>query len=458
MYRILFILLATVPASSWAEDRYHVEFSGGLETVTVEACFDGRPPRELYRNTRARHHTDWIVAGERSIRTRGRHLPLDGLRDDACVAWQVDLIGAAARRDYRLALKWDEVVLGSGDLWFWRDDDRRPIRVTVQLPEGYAISTPWKPLGQEDGLPSFQVEPTPASWSSRIAVGRFSIEPVPVGETELRVAVVRSAGPDGTRKFIRWIAENAAGVAAVHGRFPQDSPQVLVVPIGSRGEPVPWAHVIRGGGAAAEFFVDETRSLREFRFDWTATHELSHMLLPLVSSQDRWLSEGLASYYQNVLRARDGRLTDEQAWQKLHAGFERGRKATRGGTLAQATRAGRGATMRVYWSGAAMMLKADSRLRALSGGRQSLDTALGALADCCMDPDRSWRAKELLETLDRLTSHGVFMEVYNDHVQDRAFPDIGPLYHQLGLEESSRSVSIVYDAPWNEIRKAIMDG
>ena len=139
---------------------------------------------------------------------------------------------------------------------------------------------------------------------------------------------------------------------------------------------LPWnvdpeiAAQIRGGGVAAEFFVDQTRPLNELRFDWTATHELSHMLLPYVSSRDRWLSEGLASYYQNVLRARDGRLTEQQAWQKLHAGFERGRKATHGGSLAEASRAGWSATMRVYWGGAAMMLKADSQLRALSGGQQ----------------------------------------------------------------------------------------
>ena len=55
------------------------------------------------------------------------------------------------------------------------------------------------------------------------------------------------------------------------------------------------------------------------------------MLMPYISSRDRWLSEGLASYYQNVLRARDGRLTDTQAWQLLYEGFQRGKKNTNGG-------------------------------------------------------------------------------------------------------------------------------
>ena len=37
-----------------------------------------------------------------------------------------------------------------------------------------------------------------------------------------------------------------------------------------------------------------------------------------------WLSEGTASYYQNVLRARAGILPAEDAWQRMHSGFRRG--------------------------------------------------------------------------------------------------------------------------------------
>ena len=65
--------------------------------------------------------------------------------------------------------------------------------------------------------------------------------------------------------------------------------------------------------------MDPDRPLDDLRTDWTATHEFSHLLLPYVSRRDRWLSEGLASYYQNVLRARDGRLSETDAWRKLDA-------------------------------------------------------------------------------------------------------------------------------------------
>jgi predicted metalloprotease with PDZ domain len=207
-----------------------------------------------------------------------------------------------------------------------------------------------------------------------------------------------------------------------------------------------------------EFFVDETRSLAQFKDDWTATHEFSHLLLPYVSSRDRWLSEGMASYYQNVLRARNGNLTERDAWQKLHNGFQRGEQGTRDRTLADAVRSGRGATMRIYWTGAALMLMADTRLRALSDGRQSLDTALAGLQECCLQTSHSWRAREVLSQLDQLTGTSVFMDLYREHVFDDEFPDVTPTYRELGLEFRFNRVRLVQDAPLVDVREAIMGG
>jgi predicted metalloprotease with PDZ domain len=435
-----------------------VRFADDLGNVTVEVCFDGAPPRYLYRHGKSAHYTEWIRGNGERIGNRSRHgrLNLPDLPDDACVQWRVDLSAAVAQGDKRLALQLNGAILTSGDLWFWRDDERRAIRVEVELPPGISISTPWKER-QENGRTVFLPAQTPASWSSRIAVGDFPVQRVAVTGAELRLAVIGELETGQRELIAQWMQETAECVASVFGYFPQAQSQILVVAIGKQGAPVPWAHVIRGGGVAAEFFIDETRPFSDFRSDWTATHELSHMLLPYVSSRDRWLSEGLASYYQNVLRARDGRLTDEQAWQKLHSGFERGKRATRGDSLANATRSGRGATMRVYWSGAAIMLKADTRLRELSGGRQSVDTALSSLQDCCFEQGRKWRAQELFMKLDGLTGYTVFMDLFREHVMDDEFPDLNRTYGQLGLVQRSGSIRLEPDAPLGQIRYQIMN-
>jgi predicted metalloprotease with PDZ domain len=114
--------------------------------------------------------------------------------------------------------------------------------------------------------------------------------------------------------------------------------------------------------------------------------------------------------------------------------------------------------MRVYWSGAAIMLMADSELRLLSGGRQSLDSALAALQHCCLDRHKSWRARDLLAELDRITATSVFTDLYREHVMDDEFPDVEYTYEQLGLVLRSASIRIDPDAPWGRIRYYIMKG
>lgn len=458
MYWLIVILLFLIHASAHAQDRYRVSFGNGLDEVTVEACFDGQPPHYLYSNADARRHTEWIRSGGQEIKPRYRQgrVRLPDLPEDACIQWRVSLASVLQLRDYRLAILLEDTLVGSGDLWFWRDAERRPLRVEVELPSGVSFSVPWEEQTSSSGR-VFIPEPTPPSWSWRFAVGRFDARKLRIADSEIRLALTGRIKSAKRSALADWIRENAESVASIYGRFPRDQAQVLVVGIGPQNEAVPWAHVIRGGGVAAEFFIDASRPLDEFRDDWTAAHEFSHMLLPHISSRDRWLSEGLASYYQNVLRARDGRLTEQEAWRKLHSGFERGRRATRNESLAKATRSDWGATMRIYWSGAAMMLKADTRLRALTGGRQSLDTALSGLQRCCLDGSRGWRAKELFARLDQLTGQNVFMDLYANHVTDDDFPELDAIYDQLGLVFRSGSLVLDPEAPWGRIRYYIMN-
>jgi predicted metalloprotease with PDZ domain len=115
--------------------------------------------------------------------------------------------------------------------------------------------------------------------------------------------------------------------------------------------------------------------------------------------------------------------------------------------------------MRVYWSGTAIAMLADIRLRQISNGTQSLDTALAALNECCMDTQRKWRARELFTRLDELTQTTVFSGLYDEHVESTRFPDLSDAYGELGLVPAGRrSVSLSNDAPLAGLRDAIMSG
>jgi hypothetical protein len=257
-----------------------------------------------------------------------------------------------------------------------------------------------------------------------------------------------------------WVADAAGMVGALYGRFPFPQVQVMVVPNARAREPTPWAFVVRGGGPAVHFLINQRRSMSEFYEDWTAAHEFSHLLLPFVDPRDAWLSEGLATYYQNVLRARAGRLTANEAWGKLHAGFGRGSGEATDLTLAEATRRMYSSRlfMKVYWTGTAMMLLADLQLRQISNGAQSLDTVLAEFNACCFNAHREWRARELFARFDELSGTDVFTSLLEQHIDSTRFPDLSGAYRDLGLVSTGRNLRLVADAPSVHLRDAIMNG
>jgi len=275
-----------------------------------------------------------------------------------------------------------------------------------------------------------------------------------------RIAVIGEFTKQQIDSCMAWLEESARSVSTVSGRFPQNDVQILLVGIGEQREAMPWAQVMRGGGVSGQFFIDQNRPLSEFSDDWTTTHELSHMLLLYVSSTDRWLSEGLASYYQNVLRARDGRLSEQAAWQKLHEGFKRGVDGTHGQRLQDMSRNMRqnGAYMRVYWSGAAILMLADIQLRQETDNKHSLDTVLARLHECCMSQDRTWRAREMFTKFDELSGTTIFTDLYDLHVPSGEFPDVFESYDDLGIDSSTRKIRLSHEALLSEIRSSIMDG
>jgi len=288
-------------------------------------------------------------------------------------------------------------------------------------------------------------------------LGQFDYRELEVPGATLRVSVLRDSGGDiDVDKITAWIDQAARGVALAHGRFPNPNPQILVVPVrSSRNSPVPFGRVIRDGGEAVQFFADPARDLSDFNADWTATHEFAHLLLPYV--KDRWVSEGFASYYQNVLMARSGNYSETQGWSKLHAGIERARNVRPKISPLDTSGGGGRARMMVYWSGAAMALLGDIRQRQLSSGSESLEVILGRLRSCCLPSDRAWTAQQLFRKLDELSEHKVWLALYQHYADTPGVADLTPAYRQLGIQVSGDGTVVLDDnAPQAALRRRLM--
>jgi hypothetical protein len=460
---ILLAACATAAFAAGANHEYRVEIDADMRHMWVEARF-----REPVDSVTAKSNDagDFLVAAwdcgnDNPIRLRNRRmmLPVSGI---TCMNYTVDLEGAARHERQNRTLAAGNRVI-SPSLWLWRPrlTDGREIDVHFHLPDDMQVSVPWP---RHESRPfDFHLGQSPESSDAPAVFGTFDYREVEVAGATLRVSVLRGANPrdrdldaDG---LSAWIRATASDVSLAYGRFPHPSPQVVVIPVGDTrqsSDPVPFGRVIRDGGETIELYVDERQSLDTLLGDWTATHEFSHLMLPYVERRHRWVSEGFAQYYQNVLLSRSGAHDRQKAWQELYEGFERGRRSRPELSPNEATAGNhRESRMKTYWSGAALALMADVALREQTGGRETLDDVMGRLQACCLPSDRVWSGPELFETLDSLATKPVFMALYRRYADTAGFPDTRPLFERLGLSTAGDEVRLQRSGDLAHIRTAI---
>lgn len=459
----LILLAGPAPEAAAAGAHvYTVSIDHAMSTLRVEARFS--PGVDLV-SARSRHAGKLLIdaracGGAEKIRLRRRRMLLP-TGDVHCMTYTVDLERAARRERPNRYLLPDNVIV-SPSLWLWRPelDDGTELRVRFRLPENMKVSVPWELAGPD--RQEYRLARSPESADAPAVFGNLDYREIRVPGAMLRVTLMKAKGGMDTEAIVNWIRATATDVSLAYGRFPNPSPQVVVVPVGGdtngSQSAVPYGRVIRDGGESVQLFIDQRRPIEEFLVDWTATHEFSHLMLPYLRNRQKWVAEGFAQYYQNVLLARSGAYDDSTAWQKLYEGLERGRRSRPELSPNEAAAGGiRTGLMKVYWSGAALALMADVRLREQSRGRESLDAVLGRLRECCLPSDRVWSGPQLFATMDSLTDYPVFTELYRRYADTAGFPDLEPLFERLGLFVSNGRVQLNRDAPLAGIRLAITE-
>lgn len=447
------------PPPPGADFDYLVRLDAELTELDVTVCARGRIDRLVASRSGAEEHV--LRAEVRPRRGPPRPLERDGrvLRPDEvepgdCLGYVVDLREAAEHA------RWGRVdegaVLLPSTQWLWRPVPREESStgtLRFELPEGTRAAVPFAREGDHHRL-----DESAFRFLAHTAFGRFEIEHLQVGRADIRVARLPGAlsvSDEGVRQYIRSGAE---AVATLNGRLPFERAQILVVPVGPGRDDVAFGHVGRGGGGSVMLFVRENAELESMKRDWILVHELSHLALPYVRRADAWLSEGLATYYQEVLRARGGLRTPLESWRALHSGLASGR---RDGGSARSLREESAnmrqtfAFRRVYWGGAAFALELDVALRRQGS---SLDALLARLEDCCTEQYEPWSAQRLISELDRLSGSSLPSEIAARHLAAEQIPALTDLYDFLGLRVvDDGGLQLDGSAPGADIRRAITE-
>ncbi|MEZ4409017.1 MAG: hypothetical protein R3A52_21485 [Polyangiales bacterium] len=378
---------------------------------------------------------DGALCGDAQVRWSGDRAPT---RDGACWRWTRDLSAHRAEGGWRVPLS---VAIPRSR---WVDPDAR-VTVTADAERPLRVSGPWGADGESD--PSLFV------WEGYVVVAPFSPRALRAAGCALNVAPVGATAGVDDGALDRWLGGAARAVASLYGRFPGTRLQAVLLP-GPPERGVAFGLSSRGGGGSVLFVVDP--GARDLSGDWVATHEFVHLGQPVLDGEDAWFREGLATYYQEVLRARVGLQSPEAAWRNLAAGMRNVDGDGTGRDLAGEAEAmpRTGAWRRVYWTGAALALGLDLALRRDPTAPTDLDEVSRAMhALSTRSPLRAWTLDALRERLASSAFDRAWAAVVVPALRGGSPPPWRASLRGLGVDPESGAIDD--RAPGAAIRRAI---
>lgn len=395
----------------------------GQQALAVKLCFAHAVPAatRLHAGPAARWASNALLEGSRVgarpsqklARTPDGHLILPALPPHSCIRYLLEL--KALERRPHTTQTW---LLPIG-AWLWRPDRALLNRwgprgtLSVHLPADLHLSVPFPATAPH----RYTLPASTFMYSGRSLLGRYAHARFTAHNCLVDLAFTPNIPEPSQQALIQHIREAMAAVSTVLGHFPAPKLQILVN--GDRAQAnqaIGFGQLTRGGGAGVSLWVKPTLDASELRSAWTCVHEFAHLLLPFVRREDAWLSEGIATYYQEVLRARTGMITPIQALLRLHDGAIR--LASADAPLAELSRqmSRQGAYRQVYWGGASFALRLDAMLLRKSAGKLGLDTLIRGIANR-MDyqaPPQSGR--DLLGMMDKLLGNHRATKLANAHI------------------------------------------
>jgi len=238
-------------------------------------------------------------------------------------------------------------------------------------------------------------------------------------------------------KVKSWLRETHAALEQLVGSLPFTTQ--LYIHRTEAGEPVPWANTERSRIQGVHFHIDPRYSLDEFRADWTAPHELSHLVLPYLGRSNSWFAEGFASYMQYQVMHQMGVITAQDMRTRYQKNVAKAARRYSHHDTPFASAAGQLRAERnyptMYWGGATLFLQADTWL--MQETRSGLVAALKRYTQCCRMQDH--KINILVTTLDRLTGSNKLSELLTQFKTQPGFPKFKNLH--LGPSTTTASTT-----------------
>ncbi|MEZ4258622.1 MAG: hypothetical protein R3B36_06115 [Polyangiaceae bacterium] len=477
----LVALFAAAPASCarprtpHLEARWHYQVDApgaGSRVVAVQAMFeDARTdrltlPPDSMKVVSAMEL--WTAGGWRTVQRTRTGWSEPSCRSRCTVRYTIDLgeLAAACGDEVDCASRVGAATLSPAMAWLAHPVPRLdvPATVDVRSPNALEFVSGMHAVGDTGRRFGFRsIDLDEGSFTAFGPLRRYVVDLPAIGRRPARIdlALVGSdpfaMSDEGVRA---WVEEAGGVVAQLFGRFPVDRSTLFVLPAKGR-EGVVFGKVLALAGASAVIVLGDRTPSAARHDDWVLVHELFHLGFPTFRGEGRWLGEGLATYYEPVLRSRARWTAELDVFTEFARNMPRG-LPPRGSAAGLAYRADSGA---IYWGGALFALAADVKIRERTGGKRSLDDVMRAVLDRGGDATRVWTVAQVMKLGDEVTGTDVLTELYDRHAARGEAIDLDGLLGALGVEVrpplpggTEPEVELLDDRPLSAMRRAIALG
>lgn len=233
-----------------------------------------------------------------------------------------------------------------------------------------------------------------------------------------------------------WVDAVAQSNRRFWGRSPAQHGLVVLVPSPRGG--VPFGRVLSLGGSVVTVLIGKSATARDLYDDWVLVHEFLHLGSPLMRDKGPWLNEGIATFYEPVLRARAGWKSEDDVWREWISQMPRGLPAMTDVGLSNAGRGG------IYWGGAVFVLMAEIDLLQASGGKYGFSDCLRRILADGGDATTKWPTMRLLQSCDKAIGQDVLSPLAQRHMANGSAMSLDEIWQKLGVTLSEDG-KITYD-------------
>jgi hypothetical protein len=427
-------------------------------TVQVEARLRNAPTPRLVDPDAPEALRDVVLV------EAGRERPLPRQDDawlapecrDACtLRYSLDLAAAAAGcQGHECMRRIGDAFFGAASAWMLRPEaGDADIHVTLRGGDATRFATGLR----RDGHGGYALAAWELGEAAYTAFGELRRSAIDVPGGPLEVVLLGTPLAMGDAATLAWVRDAALCVASLYdGRFP--APATIFVLKARRGDGVVFGRVMSlTGGSVMLLFGTDTKPASEHD-DWVAVHELSHLGTASLVGEAHWLEEGLATYYEPILRERAGWMTEAQLWKHFVDSMPRGEPQPGDPPRLE----DRDDTDSTYWGGALFCLLVDLEIRKATHGAKSLDDVMRAVHDRLGDATHGTKLAEFMRIGDEATGTRALDDVYAHFAVAGEPVDLEAIGHSLGVFATAEGpdgvVTLRDDAPLSAIRRGIATG